>query len=46
MGFDSITFLLPPSQSRLKGLHRLGFEKDGESELGGRRFLRYLLRKQ
>jgi [ribosomal protein S5]-alanine N-acetyltransferase len=41
MGFDSVTALLPPT--RAEGLTRLGFESDGETEIGGERFLRYRL---
>lgn len=43
MGFDSITVLLPPSRTRVKGLFRLGFVRDGEVELKGERFLRFRL---
>lgn len=44
MGFDSVTALLPPTRTRAGGLTRLGFEPDGETEIGGERFLRYRLR--
>lgn len=44
MGFESITVLLPPSRTRVKGVLRLGFEPDGEAEVGGERFIRYRLR--
>jgi [ribosomal protein S5]-alanine N-acetyltransferase len=43
MGFESVTILLPPSRTRVKGILRLGFEPDGELELYGQRFLRYRL---
>lgn len=46
MGFDSVTVLLPPSRTRVRGLARLGFTEDGELELAGERFLRYRLLKQ
>lgn len=41
MGFGSVTILLPPSRTRVRGLARLGFEQDGELEIGGERFIRY-----
>jgi GNAT superfamily N-acetyltransferase len=44
MGFASLTVLLPPSRTRVRGLGRLGFEPDGELEVGGERFIRYRLR--
>ena len=43
MGFKSITVLLPPSRTRTKGILRLGFEPDGETEINGERFMRYRL---
>lgn len=43
MGFDSVTVLLPPSRTRIKGLSRLGFKPDGETLIEGERFLRYRL---
>lgn len=46
MRFDSVTVLLPPSRTRVRGLERLGFAEDGELELGGERFLRFRLRKR
>ena len=42
-GFKSITILLPPERTRVKGILRLGFLPDGELELYGERFLRYRL---
>lgn len=45
MGFASVTVLLPPSRTRVRGLARLGFTQDGELEVAGQRFLRYRLRK-
>jgi RimJ/RimL family protein N-acetyltransferase len=44
MGFDSVTALLPPSRTNVRGMLRLGFEPDGETEIGGERFIRYRLR--
>ena len=43
MGFGSVTILLPPSRTRVRGMARLGFEQDGELEIGGERFIRYRL---
>jgi ribosomal-protein-alanine N-acetyltransferase len=43
MGFESVTILLPPSRTRVKGILRLGFQLDGEVELEGERFIRYRL---
>lgn len=45
MGFNSVTALLPPSRTRIRGLARLGFAQDGELEIAGRRFLRFRLRR-
>ena len=45
MGFEAVTVLLPPTRTRVKGLLKLGFEEDGELELGGERFIRYRLQK-
>ena len=45
MGFETVTVLLPPTRKRIKGLLRLGFEEDGEVEVGGERFIRYRLKK-
>jgi ribosomal-protein-alanine N-acetyltransferase len=44
MGFDSVTILLPPTRTRVKGILRLGFQPDGETEISGECFLRYRLR--
>jgi hypothetical protein len=44
MGLDSVTILFPPSRTRIKGIFRLGFEPDGELEVGGEKFIRYRLR--
>jgi ribosomal-protein-alanine N-acetyltransferase len=43
MGFDSVTILFPPSRTRINGILRLGFQPDGETEIGGERFIRYRL---
>lgn len=45
MGFESVTILFPPSRTRVKGILRLGFQPDGEVEIGGERFIRYRLRR-
>ena len=45
MGFESITILLPPSRTKLKGIYALGFEQDGEMTYDGVRFIRYRLKK-
>jgi len=46
MGFESVTILLPPTRTRVKGILRLGFTPDGETEIDGERFIRYRLRAQ
>ncbi|ROL64630.1 GNAT family N-acetyltransferase [Pseudomonas vranovensis] len=43
MGLESITVLLAPSRTRVKGVLRLGFQPDGEVCLEGMRFVRYRL---
>jgi RimJ/RimL family protein N-acetyltransferase len=43
MGFESVTVLLPPSRTRVRGILKLGFQPDGEVELYGERFIRYRL---
>ncbi|MDC9622527.1 GNAT family N-acetyltransferase [Xenorhabdus sp. XENO-7] len=43
MNLETITILLPPSRTRIKGIFRLGFQPDGEVELDGVRFLRFRL---
>jgi [ribosomal protein S5]-alanine N-acetyltransferase len=42
-GFQSVIVLLPPSRTRLLPLSRLGFVRDGETEWGGVRFMRFRL---
>lgn len=41
LGLDSLIVLFPPSRNRIKGLFRLGFKKDGELEIEGKKFFRY-----
>lgn len=43
MELQSITVLIPPSRTRIKGLMKLGFQEDGELVIKGERFLRYRL---
>lgn len=43
MGFESVTILLPPSRTRVKGILELGFQPDGETEIAGECFIRYRL---
>jgi len=45
MGFERVVVLFPPTRTRVKGLLRLGFEKDGELDVNGERFIRYKLGK-
>lgn len=45
MGVESVTVLLPPSRTRIKGILRLGFQPDGEVEIEGEWFIRYRLHK-
>ena len=45
MGFERVVVLFPPTRTRVKGLLRLGFQKDGELEVNGERFIRYKLGK-
>jgi ribosomal-protein-alanine N-acetyltransferase len=42
-GFPSVTVLLPPTRGRAHALARLGFVPDGETDVGGERFLRFRL---
>lgn len=39
----SVIILLPPSRVRVSGVLQLGFQPDGEMEIGGERFVRYRL---
>lgn len=43
MKFPSLTILFPPTRTRIKGILRLGFVRDGEVDIAGERFLRYRL---
>ncbi|KDO00863.1 GNAT family N-acetyltransferase [Pseudomonas donghuensis] len=43
MGLGSVTVLLAPSRTRIKGILRIGFRRDGEVEVDGIRFARYRL---
>ena len=45
MGFESITILLPPTRTKLKGIFLLGFVIDREIIISGKRFIRYRLHK-
>ena len=40
---ESITILLPPSRTKIKGIFRLGFQPDGEVNIEGARFQRFRL---
>lgn len=42
-GLKSVTILFPPTRTRVKGILPLGFQPDGEIEVGGERFIRYRL---
>lgn len=46
MGLESVTILFPPSRTRIKGILRLGFQPDGEVEIGDEPFIRYRLRRE
>ncbi len=43
MGLESVTVLFPPSRKRIRGLMRLGFLLDGETQIDGELFIRYRL---
>ncbi|MEM9556659.1 MAG: GNAT family N-acetyltransferase [Acidobacteriota bacterium] len=43
MTLESVIILLPRTRKHGKSVLRLGFEPDGEAEIGGERFLRYRL---
>jgi [ribosomal protein S5]-alanine N-acetyltransferase len=45
-GFSSVIVLLPPSRTRLLGLQRFGFQRDGEVDVLGLGFMRFRLRKE
>ena len=46
LGVDSVITLLPSSRTRLAGLQRLGFDKDGEIMIGQERFYRFRLTRE
>ena len=46
MELESVTVLFPPTRTRISGFLRLGFQKDGEVEVGKHRFIRYRLKNQ
>jgi hypothetical protein len=41
MGLESVIILFPPTRTRVKGILQLGFQPDGELEVGGEKFIRY-----
>jgi hypothetical protein len=43
MGLDSVVIYFPPSRTRVRGIQRLGFVREGEEELWGETFVRYRL---
>lgn len=43
MGLKSVTILFPPTRTRINGILRLGFKKDGEFRIGNEQFIRYRL---
>lgn len=43
MGLESVTILLPPTRTRVKGILSLGFVQEGEVDVGGEQFIRYRL---
>jgi hypothetical protein len=43
LGAASVMVLLPPSRVRVSGIARLGFQRDGEVDIGGVLFHRYRL---
>ncbi|MCY1452140.1 hypothetical protein D9M71_690430 [compost metagenome] len=43
MGLESVTVLLAPTRTRIKGVLRVGFQPDGEVNVDGKRFVRYRL---
>ncbi len=43
LGVDSVIMLLPPTRTRVAGILRLGFRRDGEGIVDGERFIRYRL---
>ncbi|WP_339697854.1 GNAT family N-acetyltransferase [uncultured Roseivirga sp.] len=45
MGLTSITVLFPPTRTRIQGILRLGFIKEGKHQVGNEEFIRYRLNK-
>jgi [ribosomal protein S5]-alanine N-acetyltransferase len=43
MGLESVTILFLPARTRIKGILRLGFQPDGEVEIGAEQFILYRL---
>ncbi|HEH9399728.1 TPA: hypothetical protein SIA35_001720 [Aeromonas sobria] len=43
MRLESVTILLPPTRTRVKGVLRQGFKLEGDITIGGERFIRYRL---
>ncbi|MFH4966411.1 GNAT family N-acetyltransferase [Gaetbulibacter sp. M235] len=43
MDLESITILLPPTRTRIKGVFSLGFKEDSELSVGNVRFFKYRL---
>lgn len=43
LGLDTVTTLLPPTRTRVRGLTRLGFIPAGTLDVGGQMFVRYRL---
>ena len=46
LGLGSITILLPPTRTKIRGLARIGYEPDGEVAHEGNRFLKFRLRRR
>jgi RimJ/RimL family protein N-acetyltransferase len=44
LGIQTVSVLLPPSRTRLRGLSRLGFVSAGEWIYAGQRFLKFVLK--
>ncbi len=45
LGLNSVQVLFPPSRTRIQGLLKLGFKKEGEIKVGNEQFIRYRLNK-
>jgi len=43
MNLNTVTALLPPTRTRIRGLLRLGFIQDGDVVIGQENFIRYRL---